>query len=90
MNFQIGGFFLYKLSAILAFLLFSFYSESTTIEEDDEIFCRIRLISILLNHINIANKSLCEIFEIGSLIIFLLLLITDILIILYSFRKQNV
>lgn len=87
-KFSNKGRFLYTLSAVLAFLLFSFYSESTAIEDDDDFFCRIRLISILSNQMDFSNRTICELFEIGSLIVFLLLLITDILMILYSFHEQ--
>lgn len=84
-HFSRKGKFFYILSAVLALLLFSFYSESTAIEEDDETFCRIRLISLLLNQMNISNKTTCELFEAGSLVVLLLLIITDIFIIIYSF-----
>ena len=84
-RFSVYGKFLYTLGAVLAFLLFSFYSESTVIEEEDETLCRIRLISILLNQINISDKTMCELFEIGSIFVLFLLVITDISIIVYTF-----
>lgn len=77
---------LYFFSSILSFLLFTFYSESTSIEEDDETFCRIRLFSIFLNQTSFSNKTICGIFEVSSLILFVLLILTNSMVIWYVLK----